>query len=345
VKHAKILILLGTALLTATSCEAGKSKGIKMEEKLEKLASEYRDLLIKPTEDRISELDFKIANLEWEGLFLTSLPNVEAPIPGIPVMAFMKRDDLDEWKVRIRKNSFLVFTNLDRGITGITPLHKPPEKKMKPQPDAPGRKPEPGEGYSAGAIRRVIGDSQPEPMAPGEYAISLISFDHITNQCRVKKEEKSDSPDPAVDFETWPWEIWADTKAFQENFSVNANPQEKGMYLKVEKQNGVIMVLGCVATTARSGHLIPPNPDRQVNQWIRAGIHIDLVLTTLDRYPPEVVRLAVPIMGSSHLQVGDSISGWFSVPFSFKSSDEDRMLYAFSDGKVAGPVRIPGEKR
>jgi len=341
-KRANASILLGTALIAAFSCEAGKFKGIKMEEKLEKLALEYGDLFTKPREERTSELDFKIADMEWEGIYLAAPASVDASENGIPVMAFMKRDDLDEWKVRIRKNSFLVFTNLDRGNTGITPLHKPPEKKMKPQPDIRGRKPEAGEGYSAGAVRRVIGDAQSESMAKGDYVISLISYDRISNQCRVEKKGKPETPVLSIADAEWPWKNWADTTAFENSPSSPALSKDQGIALAVGERNGVFMVFGTVAAKARDYHLIPPDPDRKVNSGVQAGIHVDLILVSLDRYPPDVVRLSVPIMCSGPLHVGDAMSGWFSAAFPFKPSEEERVLYAIADGEVVGPVPIPG---
>lgn len=236
VKGVQVLILLGIAWLALENCEAVKIKGMKIEDMLESLAVEYGDLFVETTEDRTTELDFKIADLEWEGIYLAAPASLDASAKGIPVMAFMKRDDLDEWKVPIRKNGFLVFTNLDRGITGITPLHKPAEKKLKPQPDIRGRKPESGEGYSAGAVLRVIGDAQSESLAKGEYAVYLISFDRIYNQCRVVKKGGPESPVHSVVAAEWPWKNWEDIRAFQASPSSPALAKDHGIAVAVGKK-------------------------------------------------------------------------------------------------------------
>lgn len=102
------------------------------------------------------------------------------------------------------------------------------------------------------------------------------------------------------------------------------------------------MVFGTVAAKARDHHLIPPDMDLKIKSGVRSGIHVDLILVSLDRFPPEVVRLDVPILGSGPLNIGDAMGGWFSAPFPFKPSEEGRLLYAITDGEMVGPVPIPG---
>src|SRR5688572_4189162 len=103
--RAKTWLLLGVASAAAGCAEAGKIKGKSMEDQLELLASEYRDLYAAPSEERNSELDFKVAELEWEGLYLAAPAKVDAAIPGIPILAMTRRSDLREWEARLRKNS------------------------------------------------------------------------------------------------------------------------------------------------------------------------------------------------------------------------------------------------
>src|SRR4051812_45856363 len=124
-RRLKSWILLGTALAAAGCAEAGSIKGKSMEDQLEQLASAYRDLYAAPVEARTKELDFKIADLEWEGLYLAASATVDAATTGIPLLAFMKRDDLLEWEVPLRKNSVIVFTDLERGTTGMKQLYAP----------------------------------------------------------------------------------------------------------------------------------------------------------------------------------------------------------------------------
>ncbi|MDB5103472.1 MAG: hypothetical protein JWP91_1161 [Fibrobacteres bacterium] len=316
-----------------------------MLDKLDKLVVEYHDLYTAPNEERAAELDFKIAELEWEGLYLSAPAKVDAAAPGIPILALMRRSDLLEWEVNLEKNSAIVFTHLESGVIGMCPLHKPPVKRMKPQNEDRGRKPEPGEGYSAGSIRRVIGDSQSEPLAQGDYSVNLISWDCLTNQRIIHKDGKPKPFDPAVAVAAWPWERWSVTKSFQAGPASPVLEAGKGIALKVDGHKDSRFVSGAVAARARAFNVISPDPKRAALAGVQAGIKVTLLLFRLDKYPPESAEIPVPILGTGPIRVGDEMKGWFTLPFPFPPSAGDRMLYAMADGKVIGPIKIPGEKR
>lgn len=340
----KAWFLLGIASVAAGCAEVGKIKGKKMEEQLEKLASEYRDLYSSPNEARNSELGFKISDLEWEGLYLAAPEKVDAAAPGIPILAMMRRSDLHEWEARLKKNSALVFTNLESGTTGMRPLYNPPVKKMKPQPDARGRKPEADEGFVAGAIHNEIGASQSGPLPPGEYTVALIAWDRLTNQRRVLKEGRAGPVDLVAIAASWPWERWADTQAFKAGPASPPLDASNGVAVKVAGQKDARIVSGTLAAKARAINLIPQDSKRATPSGIQAGVDVLLLLFSLDKYPPESVKIAVPILGAASINVGDVMKGWFTLPFPFQPSAEERMLYAVVDGQVSGPLRVPGEK-
>src|SRR6188768_1326481 len=190
----KTWFILGIVLSAAGCADAGKTKGKtmndpmeKMQEQLEKLAQPYKDFHSAPTEEMKSELDFKILDLEWEGEYITGPEVVDASRPFIPILVLTRRSSLRDWEVRLKKNGFVIASDLERGEIWIRSLEKPPTKRLKPMPDVKGRKPEPGEGHAAGSAWILVGDSRPEPLLQGEYAVALITYDHLSNQKRIKK--------------------------------------------------------------------------------------------------------------------------------------------------------------
>jgi hypothetical protein len=332
-------------MLTATAgcAEPGKIKGKNMEDQLEKLVAGYRDLYFAPNDERKSELEDKLSELDWRGEFLAAPAIVDASIPGIPILALNKRSDLREWEVNLRSNGFVISNDIERGETWVIPLYKPPEKRLKPQPKTKGPKPEPGDGSYTGVVRRVVGESQIEPLHPGEYAVTLVTWDHLSNTRRIRKEGDSKHVEQAISFVSWPWNSWLDKQAFMPFAASPKMNKEEGIALILDGEKADRKIIGSLIAKARPMHLISPDPKRAAFVGIQAGIHVDLILFTLD-LPPQVVRIDVPILGSSPIKVGDEMKGYFNLPFPFEPSTEDRMLYAVASGKVIGPVKVPGEK-
>jgi len=276
-------------------------------------------------------------------LYLAAPAKVDAAATGLPLLALMRRSDLHEWEVRLKKNSAVVFTELASGRTGLRPLYSPPVKKMKPQPEVRGRKPGPEEGFTAGAIRQVVDEPQPESLRPGAYALALITWDRVSNQRRIEKAGIPKIIDPALASAAWPWDRWVDTQAFQAGAASPLLTGGEGAVVKVEGQRASRILSGTVAAKARGINVISPDAKRNADSHIHAGIKVYLLLFSLDQYPPESVEIPVPILGSAPIHVGDAMKGWFTLPFPFKPSTEDRMLYAVVDGNVTGPVRVAGE--
>ena len=314
----------------------------KMREQLEKLAQPYKDFHTAPTEEMKSELDFKILDLEWEGEYIAGPDVVEPSRPFIPILVLIRRSSLMDWEVRLKKNSFVIASDLERGEIWIRSLEKPPTKRLKPMPDVKGRKPEPGEGHTAGTEWILVGDSRPEPLLQGEYTVALITYDHLSNLKRIKKLGHAQSIDPTAAAQ-WPWDRWADVKSYAATTASPVLDGKDGAAVTVSGSKADRKITGSLLIKARPLHLIPPDPKRSAHAGIQAGIHVDLLLFTVDQLP-KMVRIDVPILAASPLHVGDVMKGWFNLPFPFEPSIEERMLYAVVDGSIFGPIRIIGEK-
>ena len=339
----KAWILLGMASAAIGCADAGKSKGKSMEDPIDQLVSGYADLYAAPSDERRMELEDKVADMEWEGLFLAAPAVVEESNPVIPVLSVSRRSSLREWEVEFKENAFVLFSDLDRGTIGIRRLRKPPSKPMKPQPKVKGRKPDAGEGYRTAVDRYLVGESLSEPLQPGEYVVAIFYFDHLSNRRRIKKTGTPKPRESAVALSQWPWDRWNDTKSFTAAPDSPTLDGSAEVAVMVSGAKTERKIAGALAAKARPVHLIPPDPKRAAYAGIQAGIHVDLLLFTLD-HPPKVVRVDVPILGSAHIKAGDAIKGWFNLPFPFQPSAEDRMLYAVADGMVFGPIKVPGEK-
>jgi hypothetical protein len=346
----KLVVLMGIVSATAGCAETGKTKGKimnqqleKVEVQLEQIAKSHKDLFNAPTEAMKSEIDFKILDVEWEGEYVAAPEVVDASQPYIPIIVLTRRSSLREWEVRLKKNAYVIAEDLDRGEIWIRALEKPPTKRLKPLPDVKGRKPEREEGHIAGSTWFLVGDSRPDPLPQGEYVVTLITYDHISNQRHIKKLGSPKSIDPATVVAQWPWDRWSDTKPYA---VASASPSvlgNEGIAVAVSGAKTGRKLAGSLIAKARPVHLILPDPKRAAHAGIQAGIHVDLLLFTLD-LPPKVVRIDVPILGSSPIKAGDEMKGYFNLPFPFEPSAEDRMLYAVAGGNVIGPVIVPGEK-
>ena len=134
-----------------------------------------------------------------------------------------------------------------------------------------------------------------------------------------------------------------DTRTFAATPASPALDGKEGVAITVAGLKSERKIAGSLLVKARPVHLIPPNPKRAAHDGILAGIHVDLLLFTVD-HPPKVVRIGVPILAATPLHAGDAMKGWFNLPFPFEPSIEDRMLYAVVDGSITGPIRVMGEK-
>lgn len=314
-----------------------------MEDQMEKLVSGYKELFTAPSDTKRMELEDKVAEMEWDGLFLAAPAIVEASNPTIPILLASRISTLREWEVELEKNAYVLFSDLDRGEIGIRNLYKPSKKPMKKVHEEKGRKPDAGEGYRTGVDLYLIGGSPAESLPPGDYVVSLINFDRKSNPRKVKKLGTLKPIDPVVAAEQWPWEGWSDTKTYTSDSASPAVVGNEGVAVNVSGSKADRRIAGSLLVNARPVHLIPPDPKRSAHAGIQAGIHVDLLLFNVD-HPPKVVRIDVPILADSPLQVGDAMKGWFNLPFPFEPSMEERMLYAVADGSIVGPIRIMGEK-
>ena len=342
--------LMGVVLAAAGCAEAGKIKGKamnqnvgKMETDLEKLAKGYKEFYTAPSEETISEIDFKVLDMDWEGEYISAPDTVEASKPGIPVQILTRRSSLREWEVRFKKNSFLLATDLEHGETWLRPLEKPPTKRLKPTPEIKGRKPEPGEGHVAGVFWHLVGEGKTEPLLPGEYVVAMLNYDHISNLRRIEKLGNTKKITSNVALEQWPWDQWNDSQAYQATSASPKIEKELGCALKLVEEKSDRKLMGTLSAKARPINIFPPGPGRTASPNIQGGIKIDLIMMTLDK-APQMVSISVPIFGPVPIHLGDTLKGWFNLPFPFEPTIEDRMLYAVVDGTIAGPFKVPGTR-
>lgn len=321
-----------------------------MQDLVEKLISSYADLFTSPKPDRIKDLESKLSELGFDGLHIGAPETVDAAMAWIPAIGLTGTTVLRAWEVDSRKNPVLVAVDLDRGTSRAWPLHKPPAKKVK----APAKSPKP-EGDAALAreyacIHHFVGESLPEGLPPGEYALSLVEWDRVSNIRLVKKTAKPprasarpNSPQPKPPSLPWPWDFW------------NGNPalfQEQAESVELEGETGVAMapagsgesakLVGRVAFKPRPIHLIPKEIQPKASPTdIQAGIRVDLLQFTQDHSVPERIQIMVPIHRSAPAKVGEILEGWFAYPLSRLQRKEETLVYAFADCLRSEPVRIP----
>ncbi|MDQ3003659.1 MAG: hypothetical protein M3Y08_20675 [Fibrobacterota bacterium] len=310
-------------------------------EDMEKLLTGYQDLYSAPTSERVIELKFKLSDMDWDGLYLGAPKTAPAATKGIPILVLEGYSSLREWEVEPPKNSSIVVADLERGTARTWPLYKPPVKRKTPQPkDA---KPDAdSQGRRYGTEHHIVGESLPDDLQSGEYAIAIVSWDLHSNRKVVRKEGVAKPVDPGSATLAWPWERWADPRAFAAAPDSPKLKPVEALTLKVEGKGAERKLRGAFSLKARPVHLIPAGAKGRTDPSIHAGVNVDFFLYELDDPIPAQERIVVPIHATAPVRAGDLINGWFTIPFPYEPIAVDAMLYAMVDGNLTGPFRVSG---
>jgi hypothetical protein len=321
-----------------------------MQDAVEKLLSTFTDLYSSPKPERIAALEAKLAEIGFDGLHIGAPETVEASMAWIPALGLTGGSRLRGWEVDARKNPVLVAVDLDRGTSRAWPLHRPPAKKAK----APARPAKPvGEAAEAreyACIPHFVGETVPEGLPAGEFALSLVEWDRVSNIRLVKKTAKPprasarpNAPPPKPHTLPWPWDFWgANPSLFQEQAGSVKLEGETGVAMGVSGDGDSARLVGRVSFKARPIHVIPKDSQPKSSPTdIQAGIRIDLLQFTQDHVVPERIQIMVPIHRSAPAKPGETLQGWFAYPFSRLQRKEETILYAFADCLRSEPMRIP----
>jgi hypothetical protein len=324
--------------------------GIRMQDSVEKLLSSFTDLFSSPKPERIAELESKLSELGFQGLHIGAPETVDASMAWIPAVGLTGSSRQRAYEVDPRKNPVLVAVDLDRGTSRAWPLHRPPAKKGKAPPKAVKPVGEAAEAREYACIPHFVGESIAEGLPPGDYALSLVEWDRVSNIRLVKKTAKPprasarpNTPPPKPPTLPWPWDFWSANPALFEAQDGAGKPEgDTGVSLTLIEAGGSPKLVGRVAFKPRPIHLIPKESQPKASPTdIQAGIRVDLLQFTLDHSVPERIQILVPIHRSAPAKLGETLEGWFAYPFSRLQRKEETLVYAFADCLRSEPIRIP----
>lgn len=328
------------------------SGGMRMQDAVEKLLSTFTDLYSSPKPERIAALESKLAEIGFDGLHIGAPETVDASMAWIPAIGLLGSSRLRAWEVDARKNPVLVSVDLDRATSRAWPLHRPPAKKVKLPPKAARPVGEAAEAREYACIPHFVGESMPEGLLPGEYAISLVEWDRVSNIRLVKKTAKPprasarpNTPPPKAPSLPWPWDFWSANPALFEAQAESAKLEgETGIAMTLSGTGASARLVGRVAFKPRPIHLIPKESQPKSGPTdIQAGIRVDLLQFTQDHSVPERIQIMVPIHHSAPVKPGEILVGWFAYPFPRLQRKEETLVYAFADCLRSEPMRIPAQ--
>lgn len=327
-----------------------KLGGIRMQESVEKLLSTFADLFTAPKPERIAALESQLSGLGFEGLHLAAPETVEASMAWIPALGLTGSSRLRAWEVDARKNQVLVAVDLDRGTSRAWPLHRPPAKKVKAPPKTAQPVGEAAEAREYACIPHFVGESMPEGLSPGDFSVSLVEWDRVSNIRLVKKTAKPprasarpNTPPPKAPSLPWPWEFWsANPNLFEAQAESAKLAGETGVAMALAGSGDAAKLVGRVAFKPRPIHLIPKESQPKASPTdIQAGIRVDLLQFTLDHAVPERIQIMVPIHHAAPVKPGEILQGWFAYPFSRLQRKDETLVYAFADCLRSEPFRVP----
>lgn len=323
-----------------------------MQDSVEKLLSSFADLFTSPKPERIALLESKLSEFGFEGLHIGAPETVDASMAWIPAVGLTGSSRLRAWEVDTRKNSVLVAVDLDRGTSRAWPLHRPVAKKSKASYKSVRPEGDATEAREYACIPHFVGEGMPEGLPHGEYALSLVEWDRVSNIRLVRKSAKPprasarpNAPPPKSPSLPWPWDFWSANPALFEAPAETVKLEgDTGVAITISGTGESARLVGRVAFKPRPIHLIPKDSQPKATPTdIQAGIRVDLLQFTQDHSVPERIQILVPIHLSAPAKAGETLEGWFAYPFSRLQRKVDTLVYAFADCLRSDPIRIPAQ--
>ncbi len=204
------------------------------------------------------------------------------------------------------------------------------------------------------------------PAAWGEYVVTVILRDQVSNRCRMKLVDSTTYDDPAV--ERYMRELQAmklgiprispepddPAPSYQRLDDSPELPSEPGIALAVERVNVIQPATDGLSThcpltasfrlPVRPHHLAePPEGDAPDEPQATAVVPITLLLTGSADPAPKLVKLAVPSYEAVATDAGQPVAtGYFHLDLcrlaDLTSTPQTYFLYAFAGEAMTGPV-------
>ena len=315
-----------------------------MQDQIEQLLAAHADIYSSPKQNRISELESKVADLDFDGLHIGAPDIADISIPGIPILALTGNSLLRAWEVDARLNCVLVAVDMDRGITRTWPLYIPAAKKLKPRPRSAKPVGEAAEAHESGCVYHLVGETLAEGLPPGDYAVTLVEWDRASNIRTVQKLAKANPRRPVKQpVIQWPWAFWSSNPSvFQLQGESPKLEGETGLAVALTGAGDQARLMGSFGLKARPSHLIPLDSIPESSRTdIHSGIPVDLLQFSKNQPVPERIQILVPVHGGGPAKAGDILKGWFSYPLARLHRKEETLIYAFVDGMRSEAIRIP----
>jgi hypothetical protein len=315
---------------------------------------------------RASDLQFKLFDIDFFGI-LAALPRTldSRSHSFLPMILLSKRTAVRVWDVNFDINTLIVTADLDRG--GVRWCRAYPSNKRwetGTYGSRIGPKPEGKEAqiFISKAevldIRRLCNLS----WGPGRYAVTVISYDWITNTMTTKIDGPDTTEPPrAVPYENavelankiGPAATSADALPSYTATARHPELKEVGVAITapatISAKDGPVPVFGAVRVPVPFAALVQPPAGEAARQDPKVRIPVAILkgkLLLLERDAPvrADIDLTIPVYGDRAPQPGQLVDGFFGLDlkaYSGRPLEPDEYLLYFILGEfVRGPVTI-----
>jgi hypothetical protein len=325
-------------------------------------------------ESFLGDIKWRLVDTDLRGLAINSPKVVTTDTTDqLPVVMATCKTGLRGWEVRQKQNCILVsveretdtvhFGEVFMDIKEKTSRAKlPEEKREKPDPSSLA-------AAVAGAYRfdaRRVGNI---PWEPGKIALSVISYDWVSNTVEVElkaKEQKEPSdiipkevtpaPNPnAGATEKWLFGLLERDKqvfpSYVRNSKTPQPPAGQGLSFTIEnpgKAGGRLLTCGAFVLKAESRYL----PEMRIShkyadgqtRTVSAVVPMTFAIVGLDWPKPVRFDWAVPVYSDKQVQAGEPIYGYFTIDVlagsEIKLEDGNYAAYIIMDGITFGPRKF-----
>jgi hypothetical protein len=292
----------------------------------------------------------------------------------LPVVMATCKTGLRGWEVRqkqncvlfgIDKNSgFIRFGKVFEDVKAKISRGKPPPKEVRQKPDASSLP-----DIVAGAYRFDAKEVLDLPWESGKYALSLISYDWVSNTIEVELKSKepkkplvitakkvgpAPSPGAGAKEKRFFGLLEQDVQVFpsyMRNSKTPPPPAGAGLSVRIEdpkKAEGRLLAYGIFVVNAKSHYLPEMRTSHQYTggrvQNVAAVVPMTFVVVGLDWPVPKCFDWAIPVYSDKKIQPGQPIHGYFAIDVlsgtEVKLANGNYAAYIIMDGVVYGPAKF-----
>ncbi|MHC5060818.1 MAG: hypothetical protein ACYTFK_07020 [Planctomycetota bacterium] len=321
-------------------------------------------------ETRLFEYEQKLALTDFECLAINAPKLIDTESQTtLPVALAIQRNSLREWEVLFQTNAILVAANLDTGDVKFGSAFASSEKR--PVAVSKSRQgPAPDEDSATTQFLEVLLlDAKAKlglPWKPNKFAISVISYDWVSNTVQVELQSDDDMegvtarpvfPPPNLSAGAPVKKLFGSSgrdKMVLPSYLPNSKTPKltsPGLTLAIEANpapGGGLIVNGAFSTTAKEYHIpqkVQTHRFDNAQQYnVAAVVPLTFVIVGLDWPVPVQLDWAIPVYSNQTIEPGAPLQGCFALDAlagaGVKLPADNYLAYAVLEGTIYGPAKF-----